>query len=808
MFSFVDRNHPSAPVGTTSADCIHTLASAAECFLESWCDPDLLGAAFCRAAGPGNGKTRLQRISAAAGWPNRPGDLLKELLHRMKSNPGKPLCVGKLVFAPAFLVHLWQVVDPVERLYAIRDVRRLEALTGQTVPSAARADMQKVIDSYPVKLSSHILRQLRFSKAVAAQYLPFTKELANDGPAETWNGQNCDGLIEQMYPNRVILLLSMRCPVYCRFCFRKHKQCRSQPQPTPQQIRAAARQVTADAMIEEVLLTGGDALMHRRNLQAALEELAAAPGIHTLRIGTRTPVYAPFLLTVNDSVRIQRLLHWARRLEEAGKRLEVGIHLIHPDEVSPALLEWILKLTTGGIAVYVQTPLLAGINDGPGALTRLFRLLRGAGAQIHYIFTPCHPIRGNRRYRSTVAAGLAVARELRRELAERALPRISAPTAIGKLDWQLNGWVVAKDRRDPRHLWLQTPFTAAYFRRFAPQSIQRDDIRENADGRLQVRMLADAGDLPIPGPMDAVPKMKTTPPAADGAIPFPQKGLYPGAMLPSLVSVPSTHLSRTHLAVAQIDADAEPPAFEYIRNHAAITDVVVLPGIYNPPSFEKMAKTVQRLAQIAHIRVVRLHWPEFVDHPDAFDSERVGALARLQRPAPIHGMRIELEIYCCHARILNAEHRSAAARLRRKGIFTYADVPLLAGYNTCPQAVVDSANALRAAGIFCNRIWVAGLPLQIAASNDPPVGPGQIVAISAALRQNVSGRGIPHMVAWTPLGEVDIGIGAEPVRIKDRWALRIKACHLDHFRRLDPGFQWPAGIRFDDQGNPLVFWGH
>jgi hypothetical protein len=46
-------------------------------------------------------------------------------------------------------------------------------------------------------------------------------------------------VVEQMYDNRVILVLHMSCPVYCRFCFRKHKECREQPPPTLENVDAA-----------------------------------------------------------------------------------------------------------------------------------------------------------------------------------------------------------------------------------------------------------------------------------------------------------------------------------------------------------------------------------------------------------------------------------------------------------------------------------------------------------------------------------------------------------------------------------------
>jgi lysine 2,3-aminomutase len=66
--------------------------------------------------------------------------------------------------------------------------------------------------------------------------LPFVQELDNTGHTNTWIGQFHQGLLEQMYQNRVIFLLNMSCPVYCRFCFRKHKDSRNETNPTPADV--------------------------------------------------------------------------------------------------------------------------------------------------------------------------------------------------------------------------------------------------------------------------------------------------------------------------------------------------------------------------------------------------------------------------------------------------------------------------------------------------------------------------------------------------------------------------------------------
>ena len=141
------------------------------------------------------------------------------------------------------LMAIMEVVLPGNRFISIRATDQLETLTNTRLDDADRADMQQVLDTYPVRLSMHTIRQMRVSGNVAYQYLPFVEELDSVGHTNTWIGQFHQGLLEQMYANRVIFLLNMSCPVYCRFCFRKHKESRNETNPTVADVRKAVDHV-------------------------------------------------------------------------------------------------------------------------------------------------------------------------------------------------------------------------------------------------------------------------------------------------------------------------------------------------------------------------------------------------------------------------------------------------------------------------------------------------------------------------------------------------------------------------------------
>jgi lysine 2,3-aminomutase len=76
-----------------------------------------------------------------------------------------------------------------------------------------------------------------------------------------------------MYQNRVIFLLNMSCPVYCRFCFRKHKESRNETNPTPADVKRAVDHVRNSPAIKEIVITGGDPFMNRANMACAIDGL-------------------------------------------------------------------------------------------------------------------------------------------------------------------------------------------------------------------------------------------------------------------------------------------------------------------------------------------------------------------------------------------------------------------------------------------------------------------------------------------------------------------------------------------------------
>ena len=122
------------------------------------------------------------------------------------------------------------------------------------------------------------------------------------------------------------------------------------------------------------------------------------------------------------------------------------------------------------------------------------RLLRGAGAELHYIYIPCSPIHGNSIYWAPISKGLAVGNYLRAHLSDRVIPRICTATPIGKMDWHTSGWAVEPVAGNDNFMWIRSPYTPDYFKRFAPLANELDNIRVNAEGTIDIQYMAQIGD--------------------------------------------------------------------------------------------------------------------------------------------------------------------------------------------------------------------------------------------------------------------------------------------------------------------------
>ena len=192
-----------------------------------------------------------------------------------------------------------------------------------------------------------------------------------------------------------------------------------------QEIDAALDYIATHPQIWEVILTGGDPfVLPEKKVASLMQRLDTISHVKIIRWHTRVPVVAPELVTES----------FVAALKSSGKTVYVGLHANHPLELTPAARAAIGRIIDAGIPVVSQSVLLAGINDDADTLEALMRAFVEARVTPYYLHQgDLAP--GTSHFRTTIAKGQALMRELRRRLSGIAMPEyvLDVPGAHGKI---------------------------------------------------------------------------------------------------------------------------------------------------------------------------------------------------------------------------------------------------------------------------------------------------------------------------------------------------------------------------------------
>ncbi|MFO0662115.1 MAG: KamA family radical SAM protein [Polyangiaceae bacterium] len=226
------------------------------------------------------------------------------------------------------------------------------------------------------------------------------------------------------YPDRVLLLATDRCAVYCRFCTRSRMVGDGGGARSLDTLEPAFRYIAEHTDIHDVIVSGGDPLaMSTERIVRIVERLRKNDHLDTIRLATRVPVTLPQRIT-DELLRALRPFH----------PLWVMTHFNHPRELSPESIEACEKLADAGFPVMNQTVLLRGVNDDAATLETLFRKLIRVRVRPYYLLQ-MDPVRGTSHLRTPVSRGLELMEALQGKLTGIALPKliVDTPGGMGKV---------------------------------------------------------------------------------------------------------------------------------------------------------------------------------------------------------------------------------------------------------------------------------------------------------------------------------------------------------------------------------------
>lgn len=263
---------------------------------------------------------------------------------------------------------------------------------------------------------------------IRKQAIPTSFELENsscdfEDPLHEEADSPVPGLTHR-YPDRVLLLVTDKCAMYCRHCTRRRFAGQNDQSLPLSQIEKAIDYIAKNPVIRDVLISGGDPLMMSDdNLENIIKKLRKIPHVEIIRIGTRVPVVMP-----------QRITPSLVEMLKKYHPIWINTHFNHPNEITPESKKACEMLANVGVPLGNQTVLLRGVNDCLHVMKKLMHELVKIRVRPYYIYQ-CDLSMGIKHFRTKVSKGIEIIEGLRGHTSGFAVPTfvIDAPGGGGKI---------------------------------------------------------------------------------------------------------------------------------------------------------------------------------------------------------------------------------------------------------------------------------------------------------------------------------------------------------------------------------------
>ncbi|MBN2340642.1 MAG: lysine 2,3-aminomutase [Deltaproteobacteria bacterium] len=263
---------------------------------------------------------------------------------------------------------------------------------------------------------------------VRKQAIPTSKELiiANadiEDPLAEDHDSPVPGITHR-YPDRVLLLVSNQCAMFCRHCTRKRMVGDDNQHVNKNQLNDAINYIRNTPGVRDVLISGGDPfLLSTKRLDWILTELNAIEHVEIVRIGTRTPVVLP-----------QRIDDELIAMLKKHQPVWVNTHFNHPREVTEQSKTALRKLADAGIPLGNQSVLLRDVNDCPMIIQNLVHRMVENRVRPYYLYQ-CDLSRGIEHFRTSISKGIEIMEMLIGHTSGFAVPTyvVDAPGGGGKI---------------------------------------------------------------------------------------------------------------------------------------------------------------------------------------------------------------------------------------------------------------------------------------------------------------------------------------------------------------------------------------
>lgn len=259
-------------------------------------------------------------------------------------------------------------------------------------------------------------------QAVPNQYETYKSAADMDDPLHEDEDSPVPGLTHR-YPDRVLLLITDMCSMYCRHCTRRRFAGQQDATMPMDKVDAAIDYIRNTPVVRDVLLSGGDCLLvSDEKLEYIIKQLREIPHVEIVRLGSRTPVVLPQRITP-ELVNMLKKYH----------PIWLNTHFNHSKEMTPEAEEALRLLADAGIPLGNQSVLLRGVNDCVHIMRDLVHKLVINRVRPYYIYQ-CDLSTGIEHFRTPVSKGIEIIEGLRGHTSGFAVPTfvVDAPGGGGK----------------------------------------------------------------------------------------------------------------------------------------------------------------------------------------------------------------------------------------------------------------------------------------------------------------------------------------------------------------------------------------
>ncbi len=289
-------------------------------------------------------------------------------------------------------------------------------------------DLKKVSKIYPFRLPRYFYSKIKeFKDPIFIQAIPDILEIKSDSgmpdPFLEDSGLSPVPNLVHRYDDRVILLASDKCAMYCRHCMRK-RRVGIFNENFFDNFDEILNYLKNHNEIEDIIISGGDPLLlSDEKIEFILSGIRKIKKDEILRIHSR------FFSTLP-----MRITPFLCNILKKYHPVYINTHFNHSSEISKEAEKAALTASDYGIPLGCQSVFLKGVNDNYNAISELFKKLLKIRIKPYYLHHP-DPVQGTSHLKPSVEKGLEIIKKLRGRISGMAIPNymIDLPDGGGKV---------------------------------------------------------------------------------------------------------------------------------------------------------------------------------------------------------------------------------------------------------------------------------------------------------------------------------------------------------------------------------------